>query len=105
MVAIISVVFGLLILLYGGSIWNDYLHNLPRTPDPTSGRVFPRNIHGIVIFQTHSEKLRLDLIDNIGWVIFMLGMLVGALEERRWRRTAGKNMPPMPKGWQPSKPG
>lgn len=91
----------LAMLLYSGVIWNRYLTTLPRTLDPTTGRVYPRNIHGIVVYQTHAEELRLELTENIAWGVFMLGMLVGSLEERHWRRTAGKIVPQMPKGWQP----
>ena len=100
-VAVVLMTPALAVLLYTGVIWNRYLDTLPRAPDPTRARVYPRNIHGIVVFQTHSEKLRLDLTENVASGVFMLGMLIGALEERHWRRTAGKDIPPMPKGWQP----
>ena len=91
----------LAVWLYTGVIWNRYFDTLPRRPDVASGRVYPLNIHGIVVFQTHAEKLRLVLTDNISFGVGVLGGLICALEERHWKRTAGKNMPPMPKGWQP----
>lgn len=100
-IAILLMIPALAVLLYTGIMWNRYLDTLPRAPDQTTGRVYARNIHGIVVFQTRDEKLRLDIAENIAWGVFMLGMLIGALEERRWRRTAGKNIPPMPRDWQP----
>ncbi|MGO9517739.1 MAG: hypothetical protein ACLPND_11890 [Candidatus Korobacteraceae bacterium] len=100
-VAIVLMVPALAVWLYTGVIWNRYLNTLPRVPDPTTGRVYPLNIHGVVVFQTHAEKLRLDLTDYISFGVFALGGLIGAIEERHWRRTAGKNIPPMPKGWRP----
>jgi hypothetical protein len=100
-VAIVLMVPALAALLYTGVIWNRYLDTLPRTPDQTSGRLYPRNIHGIVVFQTRAEALHLERMENISFGTFALGMLIGWLEERHWRRTAGKSIPPMPEGWQP----
>lgn len=85
--------------MYGTGLWSHYLHVLPRVADPTIGRVYPRNIHGIVVFQTHAEKLRLDLIDDISISVFFAGLIIGGLEERHWKRTAGRNIPSMPKAW------
>lgn len=91
----------LAVWLYTGVIWNRYLDTLPRSPEPAIGRIYPLNIHGIVVFQTHAEKLRLDLTSNISFGALALGGLIGLLEERHWRRTGGRNIPKMPKGWQP----
>ena len=92
---------GLAVWIYSGTIWNQYLNTLPHTPDQTTGRVYPRNIHGIVVFQTHTEQLRLELTQDIAIGVFFLGLLIGALEERNWRRATAKDLPSMPKGWQP----
>ena len=99
--AIVLMVPGLAVWVYSGTIWNQYLRALPRTPDQTTGRVYPRNIHGIIVFQTHAEQRRLDLTQDISIGVFFLGLLIGALEERNWKRTTGKTIPSMPSGWQP----
>jgi hypothetical protein len=73
---------GLATWIYSGTIWNQYLHTLPRSPDPRAGRVFAGNIHGIVIFQTRAEQLRLDLMKDISLGAFFLGAVIAAIVER-----------------------
>jgi hypothetical protein len=82
--------------LYAAVIWNRYMRTLPRDADPDAGNIYPRNIHGIVVFQTRQEKLSLDLIENISGGVFTLGFLIGALEERNWRKAAGDREPKIP---------
>jgi hypothetical protein len=98
-VSIVLMVPGLAVWIYSGTIWNQYIHTLPRTPDQAIGRMYPRNIHGVVVFQTRAERLRLDLTQDIAIGTFFLGLLIGAIEDRYWPRTAGKNLPSMPKEW------
>ena len=40
------------------SIWYQYQTTLPRHPDVTAGRVYPLNVHGIVVYQTREERNR-----------------------------------------------
>ena len=85
--------------LYAGVIWSRYMHTLPRTANPATGNIYPRNVHGIVVFQTHQEELQLDLIENISGGVFIVGFVIGALEERSWRKTASGSVPQMPQEW------
>jgi hypothetical protein len=103
MVASVLIVPALAVWLYTAVIWNRYFETLPRVPNPVTERIYPRNIHGIVVFQTHAEKVRLDMMSCVSLAVLTLGIVIGILEERHWKRTAGKNIPPMPKGWQPRK--
>lgn len=96
-IALVLLIPGLLVWVYSGTIWTRYLQALPRVPDQNTGRVYPGNIHGIVVYQTRAEQMRLDLTQDISIGVFFLGLLIGALEERPWKRTGGKNLPPMPK--------
>ena len=73
-----SMVPGLAVWIYSGTIWNQYLHTLPHAPDQTTEGVYPRNIHGIVVFQTHTELLRLELTQDVAIGVFFLGLLIGA---------------------------
>ena len=72
--------------IYSTSIWGEYLHTLPRSPDPSVGRVFALNIHGIVVFQNHTDQLRLNLTEYISGGVFCLGMMIGALIDRDERK-------------------
>lgn len=104
-IAVILMVPALSVAFYSGTIWNRYLKELPRSPNPTTGRIYPRNIHGIIVYQTHAEQLRLDLMDEISTGVFFAGLIIGAIEEKHWRKTGGKNLPPMPKNWRGPGPG
>ena len=79
---------GLAIWLYTATIWDTYLHTLPRVADSRLGRIYPRNIHGIVVFQTHAEERRLDGTMFTGFALALLGGGIGTLVERRSRRSS-----------------
>lgn len=75
---------------YSGTIADRYFETLPRSPDARAGRVYGSNYHGIVIFETREERLRLKFAQDVSAGVILLGFLVGALEERRWRRLSGR---------------
>ena len=100
-VALVLAIPALLAWTYGAGLESSYQRLLPQVANPMIGRVFPRNIHGIVVFQTHAEKLRLDLIEGISISAFFAGLTIGGLEERHWRRSAGTNLPLKTKDWSP----
>jgi hypothetical protein len=55
-------------------------------------RIYPRNIHGIVVYQTKSEMNSLDELERGSLALFFVGLLVLGFEELRWKkrhRTAG----------------
>src|ERR1700690_889871 len=43
---------GLAGFVWTSSLWYAYQRTLPRHPDPVAGRVYPLNVHGIVVYQT-----------------------------------------------------
>jgi hypothetical protein len=48
-----------------GIMWGDHLSSkywatLPRQPDAVAGRIHPRNIHGVVVYQTRAQRDRID---------------------------------------------
>jgi hypothetical protein len=89
--AIALIVSGMATWLYTGTISDNYLHTLPRVADNRSGRIYPRNIHGIVVFQTHAEERRLNATIFTGMAVMLLGFGIGTLVERRSKRPpAGK---------------
>ena len=100
-VARVLVFAGLCGVLYSVAIWYRYFETLPRSPDQTTGRVYPRNMNGIGVYQTESEKFRLNLLSWTSYGIGSIGILLGIAEEKRWQRSTGNYIPPMPRGWHP----
>ncbi len=88
----------LLAWIYATGLESDYAKVLPRLPNPTVGRVYPRNIHGVVVFQTYAERMKVNLTEGISIGVFFVGLLIGGLEERHWKRTSPKGIPSAPNG-------
>lgn len=83
--------FALLLLLpgLGGlilSAWisTSYLETLPRMPMPAEQRMTPRNVHGVIVYQTAAEDRRLDLMQDASIGIFVVGVGLGLVYMRRW---------------------
>ena len=86
-VAIALMLFGIAGGVWSSSIWSQYLRTLSRTPNAALKRIYPRNIHGIVVYQTYAERTRLNTIEYSSAGLFLLGLLIGGiLEEQRGRR-------------------
>ncbi len=77
-------VAGLLGVFWGMTIWNQYLGNLPRSPNAVTGNIYPRNIHGVVVYQTLKQRSSLDSWDHWSWGIFIFGFVLGLIHEWRW---------------------
>ena len=84
----------LCIFLYSGLISNQYLHTLPRQPNPDAHRVYPRNIHGIVVFQTYSEREYLDALCDGSIAAFFVGLILLGFEDALWRKRNPKQTAP-----------
>jgi len=54
-----------------------------------SQRICPRNIHGIVVYQTKSEMESLDELEQGSLAVFFAGLLVLGFEEMRWKKRQG----------------
>jgi len=83
--------FALLFLLpgLGGLVFSaikstDYLQNLPRSPEPTELRMTPRNVHGIVIYQTVLEDERLSIMEYSSVSVFLVGLVLGIVYLEKW---------------------
>jgi len=69
--------------LYSRTVWDRYLHDLPKSPDAVAQRTYPLNVHGIVVFQTKQERNSLWIFDRGGIAIFFIGLaLCGATDLR-----------------------
>ncbi len=50
-------------------LWYDYAYTWPRVPQPDQGRVYALNTHGLIVYLTKEEQLRLSLLEGAA-VIF-----------------------------------
>ena len=86
--AILLIVLGLAAFLYSRVIWDRYLRELPKKPNAEEHRVYPLNIHGIIVFQTLEEEHHLWLFDRGGITVFFLGLLLGGVSDRFQKRAS-----------------
>ena len=66
------------------SIWYQYQRILPRHPDPVAGRIYPLNVHGIVVYQTLGERDWLDEIQYSSIAVFVASALMAAIHEKKF---------------------
>ena len=77
---------GLAGIVWTASLWFEYQRTLPRHPDPVLGRVYPLNVHGIVVYQTRAERNRLDEIQYSSIALFAVSALMAAIHQRKFGR-------------------
>jgi hypothetical protein len=92
---------GLAGLFWSSSIWYDYQRTLPRHPESAVGRIYPLNVHGIVVYQTREERNWLDEIQYSSIAVFAVGALMGLIYQKRFGRppTPPKFGPTPPRAW------
>ncbi|MFZ0562732.1 MAG: hypothetical protein WAM43_14045 [Terriglobales bacterium] len=73
-------------ILWTSSLWYAYQRTLPRRPDPLAERVYPLNVHGIVVYQTRRERNWLDEIQYSSIAAFVVGGLMGLIHEKKFGR-------------------
>jgi hypothetical protein len=61
-----------------------YLDVMPRLPQPQALRTIPRNIHGIVVYQTEQEDRRLDQVEYGSVGVFLIGLGLGLTYLEKW---------------------
>jgi len=71
-------------LVFSAMVSTDYLENLPKSPVPTEQRTTPRNVHGVVIFQTVQEDRRLSVMEYGSVAVFLVGLLLGIVYLEKW---------------------
>ena len=55
--------------------------SLPRVPQPATGRIYPSNNHGSIVYLTRSENELLEILQFGGAVPFIVAFVLN----RRWR--------------------
>lgn len=75
---------GLAGLVLSAAISTHYMDTLPRSPVPDDLRFTPRNISGIVVFQTVEEDQRLSFIEYSSLGVFTIGLGLGIVYLEKW---------------------
>jgi hypothetical protein len=70
--------------LYATYISGSYLQDLPRLPSPADGRMVPRDISGVCIYQTAEEDRRLTIVQTGSAAMLSLGLALWVIRMRRW---------------------
>jgi hypothetical protein len=84
MIALALILPGLAGLIVSAMISVHYLDTMPRWPSPQELRTVPRNIHGIVVYQTIAEDRRLDMIEYSSVGVFVAGLGLGLVYLEKW---------------------
>jgi hypothetical protein len=84
-IAISVLIPGVISWFYTWALWSGYTY-LPRHPIPAEGRIYPRGIHGITVYQTLAERNKLDFFLRLSIIISAAGFTLAILEEERWKR-------------------
>jgi hypothetical protein len=71
-------------LVFSAMMSTDYLENLPKSPAPIEQRMTPRNVHGVVIYQTPQEDRRLSAMEYSSVAVFLVGLLLGIVYLEKW---------------------
>jgi hypothetical protein len=79
-------VAALLSLLWYVHIRAVYYETLPRAPDKVTGRLYPANFHGFVVYETSEERFRLNAVGYLSEALAFLAVSVGLFSEWRARR-------------------
>jgi hypothetical protein len=83
-------VAGFLGWIWAYVIWDQYLHYLPRSPNPTTGSIYALNIHGIVVYQTLKQQSRRESWEFWSYGTCCCGAALAAIYQWRARRRAAK---------------
>ncbi|MGA2673765.1 MAG: hypothetical protein ABSE99_11110 [Terracidiphilus sp.] len=75
---------GLAGLILSAMVSTHYLDILPKGPVPAEMRMTPRNIHGIVVYQTAEEDRKLNLMEYSSVGVFVLGLGLGLVYLEKW---------------------
>ncbi len=82
--ALLFILPGLAGLILSAIISTHYLEVMPRGPVLVEGRIVPREIHGIVVYQTVEENRRLNLIEYSSVGVFVFGLGLGLVYLEKW---------------------
>ena len=79
-------------LVFSAMVSTEYLENFPKSPAPAEARMTPRNVHGIVIYQTVQEDERLTIMEYSSVTVFLAGLLLGIVYLEKWSSVRQKGI-------------
>lgn len=82
--SLVFILPGLAGLIISAMISTHYLDIMPREPIPEEMRMTPRNIHGVVVYQTQEEDRKLNLIEYSSVGVFLVGLGMGLVYLEKW---------------------
>lgn len=88
--ALLFILPGLAGLIVSAMISTHYLETLPRGAVLVEGRTVPREIHGIVVYQTVEEDQRLNKIEYSSVGVFVIGLVLGVVYLEKWGATQSR---------------
>gem|GEM_PF-1125028 len=88
--ALLFLLPGLAGLIVSATISTSYLEKMPRVPVISEDRVVPREIHGIVVYQTKEEDKKLSSIEYWSVGVFVVGLGLGLVFLEKWGATQAR---------------
>jgi hypothetical protein len=88
--ALLFLLPGLAGLIVSAMISTHYLGTMPRGPVVGESRLVPREIHGIVIYQTKEEDKKLSAIEYSSVGVFVVGLVLGLVYLEKWGATQAR---------------
>lgn len=82
--ALLFILPGLVGLIVSAVISTHYLDAMPKRPVLAEGRVVPREIHGILVYQTTWENRTLSVVEYSSVGIFVIGLSFGLVYLEKW---------------------
>jgi hypothetical protein len=79
-------------LIFSAMVSTDYLEQMPKSPTPNEQRMTPRNVHGVVIYQTVKEDQRLSIMEYTSVSVFLVGLILGIVYLEKWSSTRQAEM-------------
>jgi len=76
----VLVASSIMMMFTWAALSTDYLNRLPHSPNVADGRIYPFDYHGLVFYQTHAEKVRLDALLYAAIVLAAVGLSIAAFK-------------------------
>lgn len=83
-VALLFLIPGLAGLIVSAMFSTYYLQILPKRPIPAELRMTPRNIDGILVYQTEHEDRKLTMMEDVSVGVFVVGLSLGLVYLWKW---------------------